>query len=233
MIHLILLSFVFLMGCSSKWQVGEGRTRVYMGSGIFGSVSLQPKIKPLHEVRFEKVVKQHYDYSCGSAAVATVANYYLGLNLDEVTVINMLFRVGNPEKIMKRKGFSLLDIKRFFESMGYKAIGVKTDIETLAKTNKPAIVTIVIGNYKHYVVFRGVHKGRVVVSDPAFGTTVLPIPEFEKMWYKNIALIVDHKDITETELALSERELLIVRSDDIKRNLLEFSVPLYRSEKDF
>jgi len=233
MIYLILLLFTFLLGCSSKWEIGEGRTRFYMGSGIFGSLSVQPKVKPLHEKKFEKVVKQHYDYSCGSAAVATVTNFYLGMDLDEAAVINMLFKVGNPEKIMKRKGFSLLDIKRFFETLGYRALGVKTTIETLAEVKKPAIVTIVIGNYKHYVVFRGVHEGRVVVSDPAFGTAVLPVHEFEKMWYKNIALIIDHKDIEETDLAVSEKELLIVKNEEINKSLVNYSLPVYRSDKDF
>jgi len=233
MIYLILLLLTFVVGCSSKWQVGEGGTRVYMGAGIFGTVSLQPKVKPLHELRFHKVVKQHYDYSCGSAAVATITNYYLGMELDEATVINMLFKVGDPEKIMKRKGFSLLDIKRFFETLGYRALGVKTTVETLAKVRKPAIVTIVIGNYKHYVVFRGVYEGRVVVSDPAFGTTVLPLHEFEKMWYKNIALIIDHRDIDETPLAVSDEELIVVKNDEIKNNLVNYSLPTYRTEKDF
>ncbi|HHJ64264.1 MAG TPA: hypothetical protein ENJ61_05080 [Aquifex aeolicus] len=233
MIYLILLFLTFLFGCSAKWEVGEGRTRVYMGSGIFGTVSLQPEVKPLHDLKFDKVVRQHYDYSCGSAAVATVTNYYLGLEFDEATVINMLFKVGNPEKIMKRKGFSLLDIKRLFETLGYRALGVKTTIETLAKVRKPAIVTIVIGNYKHYVVFRGVYEGRVVVSDPAFGTAVLPVHEFEKMWYKNIALIIDHTDIEETDLAVSEKELLIVKKDEINRNLINYSLPVYRTDKDF
>ncbi len=235
MVYLVLLLSVLLMGCSAKWEVGEKRSRLYVGAGIFGTVSLQQEVKPLHEKRFEKVVKQHYDYSCGSAAVATITNYYLGMNLDEATVIDMLFKVGNPEKIMERKGFSLLDIKRFFENLGYRALGVKTTIETLAKVRKPAIVTIVIGNYKHYVVFRGVHEGRVVVSDPAFGTTVLPISEFEKMWYKNIALIIDHKNIDETDLAVSEKELTIVKNDEINRNLVNYTLPddLYRTDKDF
>jgi len=228
----LLLCFL-LMGCSSKWEVGKSKTRIYLGSGIFGTVSLSQDVKPYEELKFSKVVKQQYDYSCGSAAVATITNFYLGAKLDEVSIINMLFKVGNPEKIMKRKGFSLLDIKRFFEALGYRALGVKTNVETLAKVNKPAIVTIVIGNYKHYVVFRGVHEGKVVVADPAFGTTVLPIHKFEEIWYKNIALIIDHVEIHKTPLGLSEEEILIVKKEDIKRNLLDYIPPPYRMEKDF
>jgi len=228
-----LLLLFFLFGCSSKWDVSKRETPVYMGSGIFGTVAIKPKVKPLDEVKFSKVVRQKYDYSCGSAAVATILNYYIGKSMDELSVINLLFRVGNVEKIIKRKGFSLLDIKKFFEALGYRALGVRTDIEALAQANKPAIVTIVIGEYKHYVVFRGVHEGRVVVADPAFGTAVLPVQEFEKMWYKNIALLIDHVEIDKTPLALSEEELLIVKKEDIKNNLVDYILPPYRSEKDF
>ncbi len=230
---LLPLLFVLLLGCSSKWEVGKSGTRVYMGSGIFGTVSLSPQVKPLEEVKFSKVVRQQYDYSCGSAAVATILHYYLNKPLDEMSVINLLFRVGNVEKIKKRKGFSLLDIKRFFEALGYKAKGVRTNVETLAQVRKPAIVTIVIGNYKHYVVFRGVHEGKVVVSDPAFGVALLPVNEFNKMWYKNIALIVDHYDIDMTPLAVSEDELLIVKKDHLRKNLIDYVLPSYRMNKDF
>ena len=230
---LLPLLFAFLLGCSSKWEVGKTGTRVYMGSGTFGTVSVSPNVKPLEEVKFSKVVRQQYDYSCGSAAVATILHYYLNKPLDEMSVISLLFKVGNVEKIKKRRGFSLLDIKRFFEALGYKAKGVRTDVKTLAKVRKPAIVTIVIGNYKHYVVFRGVREGRVIVSDPAFGVAVLPVNEFEKMWFKNIALIVDHYDINLTPLAVSEEEMLIVKEDHLRKNLIDYVLPSYRMEKDF
>lgn len=230
---LLLLLVLIITGCSSKWEVSKSKTRIYLGSGIFGTVSVQQDVKPFDEVKFSKVVKQKYDYSCGSAAVSTILNYYLGIRMDEVSVINALFEVGNPQKIMKRKGFSLLDIKRFFEAMGYRALGVKTSVESLARLRKPAIVAIVIGNYKHYVVFRGVYEGKVVVADPAFGTAVLPVHKFEEMWYKKIALIIDHVEIYKTPFALTKEEIMVVKNDHIKENLLQYSLPPYRTDRDF
>ena len=40
-------------------------------------------------------------------------------------------------------------------------------------------------------------------------------------------------DIEETDLAVSERELLIVKKDEINRNLVNYSLPVYRTDKDF
>ena len=41
---------------------------------------------------------------------------------------------------------------------------------------------ISIHGYKHFVVFRGVEKGRVLLADPAFGNRALSRDRFDKAW---------------------------------------------------
>lgn len=230
---ILVLLLIFITGCSSKWEARNDRTTVYMGSPLMGFVSIRSDVKPYEEVKFRKVVRQKLDYSCGSATAATIMNFYLQQPVTEDYVIKKLFEVGDVKKIIKRRGFSLLDLKRFFEAHGYKALGVKTNVETLASLGKPAIVTIVIGKYKHYVVFRGVYKGRVILADPAFGTTVLSVKDFERMWYKNIALIIDDKPIDKTNLAFSKDELFFVSDDFLRKDVIYYSLPIYRTDRDF
>ena len=40
-------------------------------------------VSSLEERRFATVIRQKYDFSCGSAAVATLLKYHYGLSLDE------------------------------------------------------------------------------------------------------------------------------------------------------
>ncbi|WP_204283799.1 C39 family peptidase, partial [Klebsiella pneumoniae] len=69
---------------------------------------------------FRTVVRQQYDYSCGSAAVATLLRYHYGRPTVESDVFSAMWRSGDQAQI-KRAGFSMLDMKRYLDSQGYMA----------------------------------------------------------------------------------------------------------------
>jgi len=184
------------------------------------------------QIKMKNVVRQKLDFSCGSATVATIFKYYLGVDITEEQVINGLFKVGNVKKIIQRKGFSLLDIKKLAVALGYKAAGYKTDLRGLIKINKPAIVSIVIGNYKHFVIFKGYRDGKVFLADPSRGNTVMASWEFEKMWYKNIALVIFPKN-ENAKFGLSDEELSYVKSDFMRQSLYRQAIPGYKTFSDF
>ncbi len=210
----------------------EAEVRVIVG-GLGTSYTTKVE-KPQTYLKEKHLVKQELDFSCGSAAVATIFNYYLGENVTEKEVIEGLFKVGNVKKIIQRKAFSLLDIKKFAESRGYKAVGYRTDVEGLVKIGKPAIVTLVLGNYKHFVVFRGVAKGRVFLADPALGNTILPVDEFERMWYKKIALVIEPKeDIKDHKLKVGDEDMQWVREEKLRSNIWYYDIITPRSPLDF
>ncbi|WP_456401349.1 C39 family peptidase [Persephonella sp.] len=204
---------------------------IVIGSS-FGKISIRPVVKPISEIKRKNLIKQKLDFSCGSAAVATIFNFYLGENVTEEQVINGLFKVGNVHKIIKRKGFSLLDIKKFAQAMGYKAAGYKTSLEGLVSLNKPAIVTIVIGKYKHFVVFKGVYKGRVFIADPALGNTILSAEEFKKIWYKNIALVIYPKEDNK-KFEISKEEKIWVDTHTLRQSMYNQLVQSFRGFNEF
>ncbi|HHZ6528758.1 TPA: C39 family peptidase, partial [Burkholderia contaminans] len=72
-------------------------------------------VTSLKEARFKRTVKQQYDFSCGSAAVATLLNYQYDYPMTEQTAFAQMWENGNQEKI-RQQGFSLLDIRRFLEA---------------------------------------------------------------------------------------------------------------------
>lgn len=66
----------------------------------------------------EGVVRQQYDFSCGSASLTTVLQEYIGLKVSEPDAMNGMLRYGETEKIVERRGFSLLDMKRYTAQIG-------------------------------------------------------------------------------------------------------------------
>lgn len=152
---------------------------------------IQEPIRPLSSFITERIVKQSYDYSCGSAALATVLKYYLGENFSEREVIHGLLQHGDPERIKKRRAFSLLDMKKFVNKLGYEANGYKGAIEDVMDPEFwPCIVPIKIFDYRHFVVVKGVHKGHIFLVDPWRGHTSYTIGQFEKMWYQNVLFVI-------------------------------------------
>ncbi|WP_457644382.1 C39 family peptidase [Persephonella sp.] len=209
----------------------KAKINLQIGSS-FGRISIRPVVKPISEIKRKNLIKQKLDFSCGSAAVATIFNFYLGEKITEEQVINGLFAVGNVKKIIKRKGFSLLDIKKFAQAMGYKASGYRTTLEGLVSLNRPAIVTLIIGKYKHFVVFKGVYKGRVFIADPSLGNTILSAEEFKKMWYKNIALVIYSKDENK-RFEITEEEKIWVDTHALRQSMYNQLVQSFRNFNEF
>ncbi len=223
--------FLFLFFLFSA--LAEERSRVPIIIGMkFGSFKIYPKTKTARNINFRHIVRQKMDFSCGSAATATIYNYYLNDPLTENQVINGLFKFGNKRKIVQNRGFSLLDIKRLSNVLGYKVNGYKLDLDSLIELGKPAIVTIVLGNYKHFVVFRGAIKDRVFLADPALGNTIMKRDRFDKIWYKHIALIIEQRRPGPNYLALSNYDMRWVGDNILRTYIFDYSVPSFRTFLD-
>ena len=133
------------------------------------------------EMPFRTVVRQQFDYSCGSAALATLLRYHYGRHTSEAMVFQAMYAVGDQARIQKL-GFSLLDMKKYLAAMGYQADGYRLSLDALAKAATPAIALIQIGAYKHFVVIKGVIGDSVLVGDPALGLRKFSRAEFLAGW---------------------------------------------------
>lgn len=146
----------------------------------------------LKEARFRTTVRQQYDFSCGSAAVATLLTYQYGYPVTEQEVFQEMYLRGNQPKI-RQEGFSLLDMKRFLEARGFLADGYELPLSKLEETQVPAIVLIVENGYHHFVVVKGVRGNRVLVGDPAMGTRALSREHFERIWDSNLLFVIHNR----------------------------------------
>ena len=188
-----LLVFLLLPGClyAQTFRANIGLLDV--------PVMVQGQVDSLQDLREKHVVLQHRDYSCGAASMATIFNYYLEYPISELTVIRELIEIakksGTLIDIIRRRGFSLLDLKRFAESKGFKTAGYRLDFKDLVDLHMPALVPIIPGGFKHFVVFRGADKRFVYLADPSFGNLTENIDAFKRDWYgfTNVALVVFRK----------------------------------------
>lgn len=162
----------------------------------YSAGNLSVRVTSLKEARFRTTVRQQYDFSCGSAAVATLLTYHYGHPITEQQIFTSMFDSGDQGRI-QREGFSLLDMKNYLEASGYQADGYKSSLERLVKNNMPAIVLINYKGYQHFVVVKGMRDGMVLVGDPSLGSKLIPRKEFESMWSNRILFVIrSHRDKT-------------------------------------
>jgi predicted double-glycine peptidase len=149
-----------------------------------------PPVRSLLEIRQEGVVLQHWDTSCGAAALATVLTYTHANPVTEREVAQGMLRRTDPLRVKVRGGFSLLDMKRFAESRGFKAEGYRgLSLEELLAQKSP-IVPISARGDAHFVVVRGLREGRIELADPAFGNRSMSVERFREAWQEGIGFVV-------------------------------------------
>jgi hypothetical protein len=158
-------------------------------------------MRTLRDIRlaraFRTTVRQQYDFSCGSAAVATLLTYHYGRRISEAEVFKAMFEHGDQARI-RREGFSLLDMKRYLESQGYEADGFEASLDQLEEANVPAIVLIQENGYNHFVVLKGLANGKLVVGDPSVGTRFMSRDHLESVWQGGILFVIrNHLDVAQ------------------------------------
>jgi predicted double-glycine peptidase len=144
------------------------------------------------EARFTRTLHQQFDFSCGSAAVATLLRFHYGMPVEERHVFASMFQRGDQGKIRKQ-GFSMLDMKQYLARLGLKADGFDLPVERLETEKVPAIVLLSERGYRHFVVVKGVSRGRVLIGDPAMGTRAISLQRFHHLWVNHILFVVINK----------------------------------------
>jgi uncharacterized protein len=223
-VFVFLIVFALLNPFYPFQSVPRNEVRLAAGTQAV-PLTLRQNLKPRTEFTAAHIVKQQFDYSCGSAALATLLNYYLGEKLTERQVIEGLVEYGDKKQIERLRAFSLLDMKRFVEKLGYHGTGYKADIEDLKALGKPCIVPVEIFGYQHFCVFRGIVQDHVFLADPYMGDISFPLEQFRKMWQRNVAFVVTDGDIVNSPLMLKEEDLRFIDLDATRLALDNFRPP--------
>ena len=195
---------------------------------------------PLSEQKYKNIDKQTYDYSCGSAALTGLLNGYLGRKFTEKQIMDGMLKFGEYDKIVQRRGFSLLDMKRLVMALGHNANGFRGSLEEIKKAEHPAIVAISYMNFKHFVVVKKYKDGRFYVADPALGNISFTEAKFDEVWEKkdgkgNLFMVFPSEFYpAQKGLELSEDDMRYVADETITQlAFMEMDYNLRQAEGDY
>jgi predicted double-glycine peptidase len=148
---------------------------------IYADTFLRVPVQTYHDRQYARVIRQRYDFSCGSAALATLLTYHYDIPRTEVDVFVSMWEAGEKDLIRER-GFSLLDMKRYLLEGGVQADGFNVPIDKLEELALPGIALINSNGYSHFVVVKGVRGDAVLIGDPSVGLVVRSKEEFLETW---------------------------------------------------
>ena len=172
--RMIALAFVLCMASYS--EAAQMPLSVLPG----GAVIYKP-IQSIRERKFADLVQQKTDFSCGAASLATILRQAYWLDVNEEHVIEGMLAHADQD-LVRVQGFSMLDMKRYVESLGMRARGYRVAADTLTSVRIPVVVLMDIRGYKHFVVLQRVDKGWVYIGDPVLGHKRYKVEDFLKGW---------------------------------------------------
>ncbi|SFL83828.1 C39 family peptidase [Marinobacter zhejiangensis] len=176
----VLLAVVVLAGSTSH----AGSVSI---PGLGGD--LQVNLTSFQERRFSAIIRQQYDYSCGSAALASLLSYHYEHPVTEAEVFSRMLSLADPAKV-QQEGFSMLDMKRYLASEGYLADGFRMDLDGLReRVAIPVVVLLTRDSFRHFVIIKGISANEVLVGDPAKGMAIYDRQTFLESW-DGIAFVI-------------------------------------------
>lgn len=142
-------------------------------------------IKSFKELRMLGIQRQTRDYSCGAASLAILLQQYFGDSYTEKELLyDIAYRLSDEEMHDRiRTGFSMLDLKRAAERLGYEAEGVVLPKDAVDKLPGPVIILLRREKINHFVVLKGAIAGRAFLADPVRGHVRVPLHDFFQEWH--------------------------------------------------
>lgn len=172
---------ILVAGLLAVWVGAAGAANMRFGNVVPGAGPINKPVVSMRERRYVDLVPQQTDFSCGAAALATVLRYAYGQDVSEQQVLQGLFTVSDVE-LVRERGFSLLDLKRYVESLGMRGRGYRVSGEKLDEVSIPTIVLLDLKGYKHFVVLKKTEGERVYLADPALGNKIMEREAFLSAW---------------------------------------------------
>lgn len=224
----ILAAALALSGCAAEVA---GQPRFLVGGTPAGDYTIA--ISTMEQAKFAGVIRQKYDFSCGSAALATLLRHHYDYNVREDNAFRGMWANGDQEKI-RAVGFSLLDMKRWLASRGLKADGYELDLDVIEETGIPGIALISIKSYRHFVVVKGVRNDEVLLGDPSAGVIIMSRAEFEKSWNGVYFALSDDRELARQNFSSDPQWSTYVRapigqgfSNPVSQQELMLTAPFY------
>lgn len=229
-----LLPAIAMIGTAALTGCGHAVTGAPAFVAPLGPVGMfRVPVTPMAEKRFAGIIRQQYDFSCGSAALATLLRYHYDYKVGEERAFRGMWAEGDRAQI-RRVGFSLFDMKRWLASHGIAADGYEVPLDTIATTGIPGIALIAVKDYRHFVVVKGVSATEVLLGDPSIGLAVMPRADFEAAWNGVYFVLADDQPLAKRHFNRVGQWGAFARapvggnfSDPVSQQALSLTAPFY------
>lgn len=133
-----------------------------------------------------KIYLQQDVSDCGVACLLSIIKFYSGKSS-----VDTLRRLSGTTKT----GTTMLGLYQAAQKLGFTSKGIKSDINYLAKSEKPTILHIItINNHQHYMVCFGLkqtNKEHFIIGDPAMGIVYMTSEELDSIWKSKSCLTLE------------------------------------------
>jgi len=148
------------------------------------NLELKKSITSWIEFKNQNLIRQKYDYSCGSASLATILRYFYNLDITEKDILKEI--VSDKKDRLKKSsvGLSFFELGEFAKRRGFRAVGLALDLDALKNLKIPVIIYVKIRNNAHFTVFKGIDRRYVYLADPSLGNIKVKISKFKEMFYQ-------------------------------------------------
>ena len=179
-----VLSFVFSLVFASPALANDS-----IGGLVYGqSEAAHVHVTSMRERRFQGIVQQQTDFSCGAAVLATLFQDGYAAPVTETDVLKGMLNVADAA-IVRQRGFSLLDIKNYAHVVGLGAEGYQLPLTSLTDLRVPAIVLLNFQGYHHFAILKKFDGRFAYIADPALGNRREDARDFTDEW-NGIVLVV-------------------------------------------
>ncbi|MFM0648459.1 C39 family peptidase [Paraburkholderia bryophila] len=189
--------------------VDQTYAQASIDTSTFAGVPLTKTVRSMKDIRYSHIVNQQFDYSCGAAALATLLKFGYGIDIPETELIRRMMVFSTPEVVVKN-GFSMLDMKKFVETIGMRGRGFRVTVDALQHLQIPVMVLMNIDGYEHFVIVKHAEQGRIFIADPALGNRIVMQEDFAKTW-NGLVFAVLGKPFREDSPLLQDNESLALK----------------------
>jgi uncharacterized protein len=201
------LPLAFVFSCCTLCATAHAQASV--DTSTLAGIPLTKTVRSMRDIRYSHIVSQQFDYSCGAAALATLLKYGYGIDIPETELIRRMMVFSSPDIVVKN-GFSMLDMKKFVETIGLRGRGFRVNTDALYHLQIPVMVLMNIDGYEHFVIVKHAENGRVFIADPALGNRILLEEDFSKTW-NGLVFAVVGKPFREDSPLLQDNESLALK----------------------
>ncbi|MEQ5839304.1 peptidase C39 [Paraburkholderia acidicola] len=197
---------VALAGCT---LCAASYAQATIDTSTLAGVPLVKTVRSMRDIRYSHIVNQQFDYSCGAAALATLLKYGYGIDIPETELIRRMMTFSTPDVVVKN-GFSMLDMKKFVETIGLRGRGFRVSVDALYHLQIPVMVLMNIDGYEHFVIVKHAENSRVFIADPALGNRIVLQEDFTRTW-NGLVFAVLGKPFREDSPLLQNNESLALK----------------------